>query len=60
MMDREAFNRWCKREAERIEAAGSIASHRWEYYVAEMQERFAPPVSPEIEAFCESTMRRNK
>lgn len=67
MMDREAFDRWLEREARRgnIIGAGGMDAfmaekkrRTWAAFVAEMQERCAPPVSPEIEAFCASMARQ--
>lgn len=65
-MDREAFNRWLAREAERtrdradlmLVVADMMARRRRERLVAMVEEHSAPPVAPEIEAFVKSTERR--
>lgn len=58
MMDREQWDAWLRREAQRIEAAHRVRRFAtWGYYVAEMQERCAPPVSAATERFIAELQR---
>lgn len=53
MMDREQFDRWLEREARRHREDAAISR-----ICAIHTEHNAPPVSPDIEAFCASVARQ--